>query len=257
MTCHDGFTLNDVVTYDGKHNEANGEQNRDGSDDNRSWNCGVEGPSDDPAVESLRLRQAKNMLALDLLAVGLPMLLMGDEVRRTQRGNSNAYCHDSDLTWFDWDLVTQHDDLLAFVRKLTRGRRHLQSLLGVADGVSLVGLLQSADAKLSGVHHGQPDLSESSRSIAITLTGRSAALHLALNAYWEPLEFELPPADEHPARQGHVWRAILDTSQPSPRDLVTYQEAPPIDGPTYRVGPRSVVLLARQVFKSSTEGGQQ
>ncbi len=248
VTCHDGFTLNDVVSYDHKHNEANGEQNRDGSDDNRSWNCGIEGPSDDPAVESLRLRQVKNLLALDLLGVGLPMLLMGDEVRRTQQGNNNAYCHDDELTWFDWGLVTKHSDLLAFVQGLTRGRRRLQSLLDAADDVSLLDLLQSAKAQLSGARYGQPDLSDASRSIAISLTGRGAALHLALNAYWEPLDFELPPqVAGDPSGQDHRWRAVLDTSLPSPHDLVTYQEALPIDVETYRVGPRSVVLLARPV----------
>ena len=104
-TCHDGFTLNDVVSYDTKHNEANGELNRDGNDQNLSWNCGVEGPSDDPAVESLRRRQIKNLLAIELLSVGVPMIGMGDEVRRTQLGNNNAYCQDSELSWFDWSLV--------------------------------------------------------------------------------------------------------------------------------------------------------
>ncbi len=127
VTCHDGFTLNDLVTYDRKHNEANGENNRDGTDENLSWNCGVEGPTDDPAVESLRNRQVKNMLAVTLLSVGMPMLLMGDEVRRTQRGNNNAYCHDDDLTWFDWTLLEKHADLLRFVSMLTT-RRALRSV---------------------------------------------------------------------------------------------------------------------------------
>src|SRR6185436_3771707 len=102
VTCHDGFTLNDLVSYNSKHNEANGEQNRDGTDDNRSWNCGVEGPTDDPAIERLRNRQVKNFLAITFLAAGTPMLLMGDEMRRTQRGNNNAYCQDTDLSWLDW-----------------------------------------------------------------------------------------------------------------------------------------------------------
>ena len=104
VTCHDGFTLNDLVSYNTKHNEANGEGNRDGTDDNRSWNCGVEGPTDDAGVERLRNRQVKNFLALTLLSVGTPMLLAGDEVRRTQRGNNNAYCQDDETSWFDWSL---------------------------------------------------------------------------------------------------------------------------------------------------------
>ena len=102
VTCHDGFTLNDLVSYNQKHNEANGENNRDGTNDNLSWNCGVEGPTDDPEIEALRNRQVKNFFALMLLAAGTPMLLMGDEVRRTQRGNNNAYCQDDDISWFDW-----------------------------------------------------------------------------------------------------------------------------------------------------------
>src|SRR5262249_2470916 len=114
VTCHDGFTLNDLVTYNQKHNEANGEQNRDGSDDNLSWNCGIEGPTDDPAIEKLRNRQVKNFLAATLLSIGVPMISMGDEMRRTQHGNNNAYCHDDETTWFDWTLLNRHADVLRF-----------------------------------------------------------------------------------------------------------------------------------------------
>lgn len=119
VTAHDGFTLSDLVTYDHKHNEANGEQNRDGTDDNRSWNCGVEGPTEVPEVLALRDRQVRNLLAALLLSEGVPMLSMGDEMRRTQQGNNNAYCQDSQLTWMDWDLADEHADLIAFVRRLT------------------------------------------------------------------------------------------------------------------------------------------
>src|SRR4029453_9602718 len=103
-----------VVSYNGKHNEANGEGNRDGADDNRSWNCGVEGPTDDPAVEALRNRQVKNLLAVEILAAGTPMLLMGDEVRRTQQGNNNAYCQNGENGWFDWRFVDRHADVRRF-----------------------------------------------------------------------------------------------------------------------------------------------
>src|SRR5262249_2466372 len=122
VTCHDGFTLNDLVSYDQKHNEANGENNRDGTNDNRSWNCGVEGPTDDPGVEKLRNRQVKNFLTVTTLAVGMPMLLMGDEVRRTQRGNNNAYCQDNETSWFDWTLLAKHADVHRFVTLLNAGR---------------------------------------------------------------------------------------------------------------------------------------
>ena len=120
VTCHDGFSLNDLVSYNGKHNEANGEHNRDGADDNRSWNCGVEGPTDDPEIERLRNRQVKNMLTVTLLSLGVPMMLMGDEVRRTQGGNNNAYCHDDESNWFDWTLVEKHADVLRFVQPARR-----------------------------------------------------------------------------------------------------------------------------------------
>jgi glycogen operon protein len=122
VTCHDGFTLNDLVSYDQKHNEANGEENRDGANDNLSWNCGVEGPATDPQIEALRNRQVKNFLVLNLIAVGTPMLLMGDEVRRTQQGNNNAFCQDSALSWFDWDLWS-HGDIHRFVKALVEFRQ--------------------------------------------------------------------------------------------------------------------------------------
>ena len=108
ITCHDGFTLNDLVSFNQKHNEANDEGNRDGADDNRSWNCGIEGPTDDPAIEKLRNRQVKNFLTLTLLSLGIPMITMGDEVRRTQHGNNNAYCHNDETAWFDWASLKAH-----------------------------------------------------------------------------------------------------------------------------------------------------
>src|SRR6185503_17258010 len=118
VTCHDGFTLNDLVSYDRKHNESNAEQNRDGGNDNFSWNCGHEGPTDDAAIESLRNRQVKNFLVATMLSVGVPMIVMGDEVRRTQSGNNNAYCHDNPTSWFDWTLLDKHADLHRFARLL-------------------------------------------------------------------------------------------------------------------------------------------
>ena len=123
MTCHDGFTLNDLVSYDQKHNEVNGEGNRDGADDNRSWNCGVEGPTDDPAIDALRTRQVKNFFTVTLLSAGMPMILMGDEVRRTQGGNNNAYCQDNETSWFDWTLITRRADVHRFVSLLNASAR--------------------------------------------------------------------------------------------------------------------------------------
>ena len=136
VTCHDGFTLNDLVSYNHKHNEANGEENRDGGNDNRSWNCGVEGPTDDPAVEKLRNRQAKNFITVTLLSLGVPMLLMGDEARHSQHGNNNAYCQDNDTSWFDWTLVTKHAELSRFVKVLI-ARRLLRDVEHERQRVSL------------------------------------------------------------------------------------------------------------------------
>ena len=150
VTCHDGFTLNDLVSYNHKHNEANGENNRDGSDDNLSWNCGAEGPTDDAAIEALRNRQVKNFLALELLAAGTPMLLMGDEVRRTQRGNNNAYCQDSDISWFDWSLLERHADIHRFVKALNAFRQR-RDVVAEEATLSLNELLQRAQIEWHGV----------------------------------------------------------------------------------------------------------
>jgi glycogen operon protein len=245
VTCHDGFTLNDLVSYDVKHNDANGEDGRDGSDQNLSWNCGVEGPTDDESVERLRRRQVKNLLAINLLAAGVPMLLMGDEVRRTQLGNYNAYCQDGELSWFDWTGPERHADILRFTRMLTAGRRRIQVLLDLPRDGSLVELLAEARVELGGVRLGRPDTSSGSRSIALTLAGRRARVHVILNAYWEPLEFEVPPqtADLEP------WRRYLDTSLEAPDDIVDVANAP-LAGAAYLAGPRSVVVLATRPRKS-------
>ncbi len=193
VTCHDGFTLNDLVSYDRKHNEANGEGNRDGADDNRSWNCGVEGPSDDPAVEKLRNRQVKNFLTATLLSVGMPMILMGDEVRRTQNGNNNAYCQDNETNWFDWTLVAMHADVHRFVT-LLNARRLLRDVAHEEERASLNQMLRRANKAWHGVKLGQPDWSDCSHSIAFTLELPQERLlvHLFFNAYWEALDFELP-----------------------------------------------------------------
>jgi glycogen operon protein len=240
VTCHDGFTLNDLVSYNEKHNEANSEDNRDGMNDNRSWNCGVEGPTDDPAVETLRNRQVKNFLAVTMLSLGMPMILMGDEVRRSQRGNNNAYCQDDETSWFDWALVTKHADVHRFVRMLS-ARRLLRDAEMEHQGLSLNQLLRRANRAWHGVKLGQPDWSTSSHSLAFTAHAPNKELffHAILNAYWEPLDFELP----HPGIDHTAWRRWIDTSLDSPQDIEEWQSASPITGQTYRAGPRSVVML--------------
>ena len=239
VTCHDGFTLNDLVSYDRKHNEANGENDRDGSDDNLSWNCGVEGPTEDPTVEALRNRQVKNFFALELLSAGAPMLLMGDEVRRTQRGNNNAFCQDSDISWFDWSLLERHGDIHRFVKALNRFRQR-RDVVAEMTAPSLNQLLRRAPIEWHGVALNHPDWSDHSHSIAFTLRSWRARilLHGMLNAYWEPLTFELPPVS---AEQG--WRRWIDTALEAPDDICPWESAPVVRQPTYEVQPRSVVLL--------------
>jgi isoamylase len=248
VTCHDGFTLNDLVSYDRKHNEANGEDNRDGSNDNASWNCGVEGPTDDPAIEALRNRQVKNCLAITLIAAGAPMLLMGDEVRRTQRGNNNAYCQDNAISWFDWQLLDRHADVHRFVKTLLAFRQRRDS--AAVDGpvpVSLNDLLHQANIEWHGVALGSPDWSDHSHAIAFTARSFHARflVHAICNAYWEPLRFALPPvpAGDEP------WRRCMDTTLPSPDDVRSFAEAPVVDQASYAAGPRSVVLFARRLLE--------
>jgi glycogen operon protein len=239
VTCHDGFTLNDLVSYNDKHNEANGEGNRDGANDNRSWNCGVEGPTDDPAVERLRNRQVKNYLTVTLMSLGMPMILMGDEVRRTQRGNNNAYCQDDPSTWFDWTLLEKHADVHRFV-SLLAARRSLRDVEPERQRVSLSTLLREANKAWHGVKLHEPDWGDWSHSIALGAELRREGLlfYIILNAYWEPLEFELPGVGaENP------WRRWIDTARDAPHDIVLWQAAPAILAPSYRAEARSVVML--------------
>jgi isoamylase len=241
VTCHDGFTLNDLVSYDRKHNEANGEDNRDGADDNRSWNCGAEGQTDAAEVDRLRNRQVKNFLTVTMLSLGMPMILMGDEVRRTQRGNNNAYCQDNEISWFDWRLVAKHADVHRFVTLLT-ARRLRRDVEHERRRMSLNQLLRQAKIAWHGVKLHQPDWSACSHSVAFTAEIRKEKLlfHLILNAYWEPLDFELPPVGDE---EGNPWRRWIDTALDSPQDIVEWQRSPSITGSTYRAEPRSVVVF--------------
>jgi glycogen operon protein len=241
ITCHDGFTLEDLVSYNRKHNEANGEDNRDGSDENASWNCGVEGPTDDPAIETLRSRQIRNMLTLLLLSVGTPMITMGDEVRRTQRGNNNAYCQDNDISWFDWTLLERHPDVHRFIKALLAFRQRRDVVIGRMR-LTLNELLRQSHIDWHGVALDHPDWSDTSHSLAFCLTtlGGRLRLHGMLNAYWEPLRFQLPRA--RPDTPG-AWRRWIDTSLRSPDDIVDWEHAPELTDASYLVQPRSVAFL--------------
>jgi glycogen operon protein len=246
VTCHDGFTLNDLVSYNGKHNDANGEENRDGANDNRSWNCGAEGPSDDPAVEKLRNQQVKNFLTVTMMSLGLPMILMGDEVRRTQRGNNNAYCHDNELSWFDWLLVEKHADMLRFVQLLC-ARRSLRDVEHERQRVSIRTMLDSSKNAWHGVKLNGPDWSDNSHSVAFDgeLPREGLRIYLILNAYWEPLTFQLP---QLPGEKS--WRRWIDTSMDSPNDITEWAQAPQIAGCEYPVAARTVAFLYGEALRA-------
>jgi glycogen operon protein len=244
VTCHDGFTLNDLVSYDHKHNEANGEWNRDGSNVNHSWNCGVEGPTEDPGIERLRNRQVRNFLALTLLSTGTPMLLMGDEVRRTQRGNNNAYCLDDETTWFDWSAVARHADIRRFVRQLIAFRMARTLPLERFD-MTLNELITQHRIEWHGVTLGKPDWGDASHSLAATMhfDADRLALHFMINAYWEALAFAITPLNENYVS----WRRCVDTFRMSPPDISVWSEAETAQGETFIVQPRSLVVLVTKL----------
>jgi glycogen operon protein len=235
VTSHDGFTLNDLVTYNSKHNEANLENNRDGCDANYSWNCGVEGPSDDPEIEGLRTKQIKNFLTINLLALGVPMILMGDEMRRSQLGNNNAYCQDSELSWLDWSLLQTHAELHRFVKGLIKYRKGLPARQKT--DVSLSDVLNRARVRWHGVELGKPDWGYESRSVALTIERPEKYFHLIFNAHWRPGNFQIPELPD----AFEPWQRVIDTSLASPDDIS--RGAPIDDQDKYPVQARSIVVL--------------
>src|ERR1022692_2536974 len=238
--CHDGFTLNDVVSFNCKHNGENSEENRDGNAENRSWNCGFEGPTDDPLIEELRNRQVKNFLTALMLSGGVPMFVMGDEVRRSQRGNNNPYCQDNETSWFDWNLLRKHADVLRFVRLLI-GRRLLRDVEHEQRRASLRQVLSETKPAWHGVKPNQPDWSPFSHSIAIGGESKNEGVlaHIILNAYWESLDFELPLL----SRGNKHWRRWIDTALDPPHEICEWNTEPEVPAVTSRVGARSAVVL--------------
>jgi glycogen operon protein len=262
VTCHDGFTLWDLVSYNHKHNEANGEGNRDGSNDNYSWNCGprrpfdldgsspsrpwggdgaadpFEGPTDHPEVPGLRRRQVRNLLATLFLSQGVPLLLAGDEFLRTQRGNNNAWCQDNEVSWVDWSLAAKNADFLRFVRELIALRRRHPALRRPR-------FFRGAEVVWHGVEPFRPDFSRQSHTVALALDGRHTGrepdrdLYMAFNAWMETLFFAVPPAP-----QGRPWRRVIDTALASPLDIVGLDEGPRVPvGTRYAVAPFSTLVL--------------
>ncbi len=211
VTCHDGFTLRDLVSYETKHNEANGEDNADGGNDNISWNCGVEGETESQLVNALRLRQQKNFAALLLLSHGVPMILAGDEMGRTQHGNNNAYCQDNETSWLDWTLAEANAGLRRFFQQLIafRKRSHLLRRTRFA----WLGNGESLAITWHGTRRLNADWSYDSRSLALQIGERHEGeqLFVVANAYWGGLTFELPEFSR-------PWRRLVDTSLDSPLD---------------------------------------
>jgi glycogen operon protein len=252
VTAHDGFTLHDLVSYNQKHNEANGEENRDGTDDNLSWNCGAEGPTDDPAINELRERQKRNMFATLLLSQGVPMICGGDEIGRTQRGNNNAYCQDSEISWYDWKLSKPGRELLEFAQRLMRLRREHpvfrrrqffqgrrirgSEVKDIAwfrpDGQEMTdedwdaGYARSIGMRLAGDAMDEKD--EKGRPIS------DDSMLVLLNAHHEPLSFTLPAH-----KRGVRWELLLDTASPHDGKRVTVFKG----GESYDLESRSLSVL--------------
>jgi glycogen operon protein len=248
ITAHDGFTLADLVSYNHKHNEANGEDNQDGTDDNESWNCGVEGPTTNAEINALRQRQMRNAIAILMVSQGIPMILMGDEMGRTQNGNNNAYCHDSELTWLDWHLLKTHAALFRFVKNCIAFRKAHPALRNRQ-------FYRNEDYMGSGYPdiswHGQkawkPDWSEDTHTLAFLLCGRHAKvgtvqdeyLYVAMNTHWEAHGFELPQLP-----RGVRWHVFANTWMPAPDDVWEPGTEPVLSEQSWiMVGERSVVIL--------------
>ncbi|MDX2272342.1 MAG: glycogen debranching protein GlgX [Cyanobacteriota bacterium] len=248
ITCHDGFTLMDLVSYNSKHNEANGENNNDGGNDNHSWNCGWEGPTEDQGIQTLRRRQIKNAVAMLMVSQGVPMILMGDEVGRTQQGNNNTYCHDNELNWLNWHLLAENPELFRFFSRciafrkahpILRNREHFRNVDYMNTGY--------ADITWHGTQAWNADWSEGSRVIAFMLSGKHAKegsanddfIYVALNVYWDALPFQLPRLPE-----GVQWHIVANTSVNYPDDIWGVGEEPPLsDQNTLLLGGRAVAIL--------------
>ena len=245
VTCHDGFTLHDLVSYNEKHNAANGEDNRDGANDNESWNCGVEGPSDDPAILALRRRQIKNAVAMLLVSQGVPMILAGDEVGRTQNGNNNAYCQDNEQNWMNWELSKTNSELFQFFKRFLSFRkahpvlRNRTPTQGRFDG--------PVSVSWHGVQAWNADWAGGGRTLAFMISGRRGTeskeaahyIYVAMNMHWESHGFELPALP-----QGATWRVFANTSAAPPEDVWEIGLEPTLTEQSWvMVGDRSVVVL--------------
>jgi glycogen operon protein len=248
IDCHDGFTLNDLVCYNEKHNDDNGEGNRDGINENLSSNYGVEGPSDDPALETLRDQQIRNFAAILMLSQGVPMLLMGDEVRRSQRGNNNAYCQDNELNWFDWNLTKKNAHIFRFWKWMIHFRKAHPAVHRSRYFAGETNVRGLPDIAWHGTRPNQPDWSPQSRVLSFTLGGADTEsdVHVIMNMYWEPISFELPKV------QKLKWYRAIDTSLDSPNDIVEPGKEKAVTGSTYVAQGRSISVFITKINESAT-----
>lgn len=242
ITAHDGFTMNDLVSYDEKHNIDNGEENKDGSNNNFSWNCGVEGPTDNPEIENLRKRQIKNFAAILMLSKGVPMILCGDETRRTQKGNNNAYCQDNEISYFDWSLLEKNKDLFRFWKEIIALRKRHPSITRrnyiqqeITNNRGLTNM-----ATWHGVKLNQPGWEDqSARAFSFTIGGieEEPDIHVMLNMYWEKLDFEIPPIKKR------KWHVAVNTFEDSPNDILKDGYESCVIGDHFIVRERSIVVF--------------
>ena len=240
ITAHDGFTLNDLVSYNNKHNEANGEGNRDGVDDNMSWNCGAEGPTDDPAINALREQQIRNFATLLMLSQGVPMFVMGDEVRRTQGGNNNAWCQDNPIGWFDWTQTQTEAGMLRFWSELIAFRKSHPAVHRARFFSGAMNERGMPDISWHGTKLNEPGWNDPhARALAWTVAGSLAHsdIHVMVNMFWEPLTFEIPQIYER------AWYTAVNTALPSPQDINAPGNEVLVNSHHVEVSGRSIVVL--------------
>jgi len=249
ITAHDGFTLHDLVSYNDKHNEANGEDNRDGSSDNRSWNCGAEGPTDDAAIIGLRERQKRNFLATLLLSQGTPMVLAGDESGRTQRGNNNSYCQDNEINWVNWDIDENGQSLMRFAQNLTRLRhrypilrrnRFLTGEYNAELDVKDVTWINANGSEMEQSQWTDPEMrcfgmliDGRAQTTGLKQRGKEATMLIVMNGHHDSVLFTLP---ECPG--GSEWSLLFDTNLPDAQEPTSFKT-----GDVYTVTARSVLLF--------------
>ncbi|MGD0442752.1 MAG: glycogen debranching protein GlgX [Edaphobacter sp.] len=243
VNCHDGFTLNDLVSYNNKHNEGNGEGNNDGNNENTSWNCGAEGETSDANIEKLREQQIRNFATILMLSRGVPMFVAGDEARNTQHGNNNAYCQDNEISWFDWGRPEKHADLLRFWRRMIEFRKRHAVVRMNAFYTGEVNKRGLKDVAWHGTKLDSPGWDDSqARALGFTLAGvdQDPDIHMMMNMYWEALDMDVPVIT------GRQWARVVDTSMPSPSDIADPGKEVVYSGQSYRVNARSIVVLVNK-----------